>query len=243
VYLKRRIRADLRGADASELAPSLPLRGSPVPESLYVRQGPVGFWVSLGQGLATGLFLDQRANWGRVFDAAAGASLLNLFSYTGAFTLAAAAGGAASSVSVDLAGRALSRLRENLELNGLSGPQHRLFKDDVLSWLARARRAQRRFDWIVLDPPSFGTRSRGVLSTERDYAGLVAGALALLEPRGRLLCVSHHRKISLTELAERVEGACKSGGYRGKVEALVGAWDCPTLPGVSDTQSVLARLQ
>ena len=243
VYLKRRVRADLRGSDPGELAPPLPLRGSPVPESLYVRQGPVGVWVSLGRGLATGLFLDQRANWRRVFDAARGASLLNLFSYTGAFTLAAAAGGAASTVSVDLAGSALSRLRQNLELNGLSGPQHRLFKDDVLSWLARARRAQRRFDWIVLDPPSFGTRTRGVLSTERDYAGLVAGALALLAPRGRLLAVSHHRKISLEELAQRVEAACKSGGHRGKVEALVGGWDCPTLPGVSDTKSVLARLQ
>ncbi len=243
VYLKRRVRTDLRAADESELAPPLPLRGVPVPESLYVRLGPVGVWVTLGGGLATGLFLDQRANWSRLFDTARGTSLLNLFSYTGAFTLAAAAGGAASTVSVDLAGRALARARQNLELNGLSGPQHRLFKDDVLSWLARARRAQRRFDCIVLDPPSFGTRSRGVLSTERDYAGLVAGALGLLEPRGRLLAVSHHRKISLAELAQRVEGACKSGGHRAKVEALVGGWDCPTLPGVSDTKSVLARLQ
>jgi len=172
-----------------------------------------------------------------------GKSLLNLFSYTGAFSVVAAAGGAAATVSVDLAGRALARLRENLELNGLSGPDHRLLKDDVVSWLRRAARGPRRFDWIVLDPPSFGTRARGVLSTERDYVGLVRGALDLLEPRGQLLCVSHHRKISTRELVESVEGACRAAARRVKVEPLVGAWDCPSLPGVSGTKSVLARLQ
>ncbi len=242
VYVKRRVRADLRGTDPALLAPPLPLCGSPAPESLRVQQGPCAFWVKLSDGLATGLFLDQRANWDRVFEAARGASLLNLFSYTGAFTLAAIAGGAAATVSVDLAGRALSRLAENLELNALSGPEHRLLKDDVPSFVARAQRAERRFDWVVLDPPSFGTRARGVLSTQRDNAGLVAGALALLAPRGRLLCVSHHRKITDRELATQVARTCEQAGRRAKVEALVGGWDCPTVPGVSGTKSVLAKL-
>jgi 23S rRNA G2069 N7-methylase RlmK/C1962 C5-methylase RlmI len=241
VYLKRRVRTDLRGADAASLAPPLPLRGNAAPDSLYVRQGPLGFWVRLGDGLATGLFLDQRANWARLREAAEGVSLLNLFCYTGAFTVAAARGGAASTLSVDLAARALSRLRQNLELNGLSGSQHRLFKDDVLTWLNRAARGQRRFDWIVLDPPSFGTRAGGVLSAERDYAGLVRGALALLQPRGSLLCVSHQRKISDADLARLVARACEAAGCRARVEPLCGGWDCPTLPGVSGTKSVLAR--
>lgn len=243
VYVKRRVRADLRAADAVSLAPPLPLRGSPAPEASCVSQGFGKLWVRLGDGLATGLFLDQRANWERVFAAARGASLLNLFCYTGAFTLAAAAAGAASTVSVDLASRALARLRDNLELNALSGAQHRLLKDDVPSWLERARRGKHRFDWVVLDPPSFGTRARGVLSTERDGAGLIAGALSLLEPRGQLLCVSHHRKLTLAGLVELVAGACRARGVRAKVEPLVAAWDCPTLPGVSGTKSVLARRQ
>lgn len=243
VYVKRRVRADLRGADVSELAPPLPLSGAPAPEALCVSQGFAKLWVRLGDGLATGLFLDQRANWERVFAGAKGASLLNLFCYTGAFTLAAAAGGAAATVSVDLAARALGRLRENLELNGLSGAQHRLLKDDVPTWLPRVRRGQHRFDWVVLDPPSFGTRARGVLSTERDGAGLVEGALGLLAPRGQLLCVSHHRKMTLGGLAELVARACETRGVRVRVDPLVGAWDCPTLPGVSATKSVLARCQ
>ena len=196
----------------------------------------------LGDGHATGLFLDQRANWDRVRQLVSGSAFLNLFCYTGAFTLAAAAGGATSTVSVDLAGRALSRLAENLALNGLEGPQHRLLKSDVPSWLARAGRAGRRFGAIVLDPPSFGTRTRGVLSTRRDHPELLSSALGLLGPGGALLSVSHHRKISERELGEQVAGACAALGRDMSVEPLVGGWDCPTLPGVGGTKSVLAKL-
>jgi 23S rRNA G2069 N7-methylase RlmK/C1962 C5-methylase RlmI len=242
VYGKRRVRADLRGLDAGSLAPAAPLAGEAAPERLRIQQGSLAFWVRLGDGHATGLFLDQRANWDRVRELVSGAAFLNLFCYTGAFTLAAAAGGAASSVSVDLAGRALSRLAENLELNRLEGAQHRLLKSDVLAWLARAARGGRRFGTIVLDPPSFGTRARGVLSTRRDHPELLALALGLLEPGGRLLSVSHHRKISERELGEQVTLACAGLGRAVTLEPLVGGWDCPTLPGVGGTKSVLAKL-
>jgi 23S rRNA (cytosine1962-C5)-methyltransferase len=242
VYVKRRLRADLRKQDPLELAPALPLCGSPAAEQVCVRQGELRFWVSLADGLATGLFLDQRESWQRVRRGVRGTSLLNLFSYTGAFSVAAASGGAAGSVSVDLSKRALSRLRVNLELNGLSGPQHRLLASDVLVWLARAERAQRRFGWIVLDPPSFGTRRGGVLRAERDYAGLVTSALGLLESGGRLLCVSHQLGFSQGDLSELVRQAVATSGRAGTVENWVGGWDAPTLPGVSGTKSVLAQV-
>jgi 23S rRNA (cytosine1962-C5)-methyltransferase len=242
VYVKRRVRADLRGVDAASLAPPLPLRGIPAPEQIELAEGRLRFFVRLADGLATGLFLDQRANWARVLERAGGTSLLNLFCYTGAFTVAAAAGGAAATTSVDLAGRALSRLGENLTLNGLSGPQHRLLKSDVPAWLARAQRNQRRFDTVVLDPPSFGTRGRGVLSTRRDNPDLLEAALGVLAPGGRLLCVSHHRKISDRDLGEQLARACERRGLEARCEPLPGGWDCPTLPGVTGTKSMLAQL-
>jgi 23S rRNA (cytosine1962-C5)-methyltransferase len=242
VYVKRRVRADLRGVDAASLAPPLPLRGVPAPDPIELVQGRLRFLVRLADGLATGLFLDQRANWARVLERAADTSLLNLFCYTGAFTVAAAAGGAAATTSVDLAGRALSRLGENLTLNGLSGPQHRLLKSDVPAWLARAQRTQRRFDTVVLDPPSFGTRGRGVLSTRRDNPDLLEAALGVLAPGGRLLCVSHHRKISDRELGEQLARACERRGLQARCQSLSGGWDCPTLPGVTGTKSMLAQL-
>lgn len=240
VYVKRRVRADLRGANVEQLAPSRPLRGCAAPVASYVRQGPLGFWVYLGDGLSTGLFLDQRDNWSRVWSGAAGASMLNLFSYTGAFSVAAAAGGARHTTSIDLSARALGRLDQNLALNGLAGGRQRLLKADVPRWLERAARSKREYDWIVLDPPSFGTRGRGVLSTERDYAALVRGALAVLVAGGRVLCVSHHRKISQEALEGLVVRELDVAGRAGRVEPLVGAWDCPSLPGVSTTRSVLA---
>lgn len=241
VYVKRRVRADLRRLEPGALAPPLPIRGQPAPEWLELRQGPWLCGVNLGDGLATGLFLDQRANWERVRGWASGGSWLNLFCYTGAFTLAAVAGGALATTSVDLAGRALSRLAKNLELNAWTGPQHRLLKSDVLAWLGRAQRASRRFDGVVLDPPSFGTRARGVLSTRRDNAGLIDAALAVLAPRGRLISVSHHRKISEAELRAQVQAASERAGIDARCEPLVGGWDCPTLPGVTATKSVLAQ--
>jgi 23S rRNA (cytosine1962-C5)-methyltransferase len=242
VYVKRRVRADLRGIDPASLAPAEPLRGQAAPDPLALEMAGFRCSVRLGDGLATGLFLDQRANWDRVLDWSRGVSFLNLFAYTGAFTLAAAAGGAASTTSVDLAGRALARLGENLELNGWTGPHHRLLKADVPAWLARAGRSQRRYDLVVLDPPSFGTRARGVLRTERDNASLVRAVLGVLAPKGRLLCVSHHRKISGRELAQQLADAGAALGLETRIVPLVGAWDCPSLPGVTQTKSVLAQL-
>jgi 23S rRNA (cytosine1962-C5)-methyltransferase len=242
VYVKHRQRADLRGVDAASLAPVLPVRGTPAPAAFPVNVGALVFEVALGDGLATGLFLDQRLNWQRLARQASGGAFLNLFCYTGAFTLAAAAAGAVSTVSVDLAGRALSRVSRNLELNGLSGQAHRLLKADVPAWLARAARAGRRYDCVVLDPPSFGTRARGVLSTRRDNPDLLAAALGVLAPRGTLLAVSHHRKISSRELSQQVAGVCAENGLAARIDPLLGGWDCPTLPGVSGTKSVLATM-
>lgn len=243
VYLKRRLKTDLRKQDRAELAPALPVRGSSAPEALCVRNGALAFWVRLGEGLGTGLFLDQRQNWERVQRSVQGATLLNLFSHTGAFSVAAGAGGAAGCTSVDLSKRALSRLAENLELNGLSGPSQRLLPADVLQWLARARRAQQRFGWIVLDPPSFGTRRQGVLRAESDYQALVADCVELLAPGGSLLCVSHQRGFSAASLGQLVQAALAARGRSGHVSGWLGGWDAATLPGVSGTKSVLAQLK
>jgi 23S rRNA (cytosine1962-C5)-methyltransferase len=242
VYVKRLLRADLRGLPAHEVAPPEPLRGVAAPDVFSVQQAGLRFSVSLGDGLSTGLFLDQRANWARFGSAARGAKVLNLFCYSGAFSVAAGAGGASNTVSVDLSARALGRTHQNLEQNGLAGAAQRLHKDDVLRWLARAERTGRRFDRIVLDPPSFGTLAHGVLRAERDYAGLVRSALSLLEPGGQLLSVSHQRGFTNEALTELVLAACQALGREGRVETWLGDWDCPSLPGVSGTKSVLARL-
>jgi 23S rRNA (cytosine1962-C5)-methyltransferase len=213
VYLKIRRRADARRLDAAELAPAQPIAGEAAPDSFEVREGRLRFLVRLAEGAQTGLFLDQRANRGRLLELAAGARVLNLFSYTCAFSLAAAAGGAAHVTSVDVSRRALDRGRELFRLNGIDPEAHRFFQADVSSWLNRAARRGELFDLVILDPPSFSARSgRAAFSAEHGYAELAARVLRLVAPGGRLLAVTNHRKTSRQRFRRLLHEAVRASG-------------------------------
>lgn len=229
VYSKTRVRADLRHQVAEELAAEVPVAGSGPPEgATIVVENGMRFGVTLGAGLSTGLFVDQRDNRARVREAAAGGRVLNLFSYTCSFSVAAALGGASEVVSVDLSGRALERGRKNFELNGLDPAAHRFFKEDAVKWLGRAARRGERFRLIVLDPPSFSTVGKGTFSVERRYGEVASLALALLEPGGQLLAVTNHTRTSPQALRRTLREAAARAGRR--VVALrdgANGLDCP----------------
>jgi 23S rRNA (cytosine1962-C5)-methyltransferase len=199
VYIKVRPRQAnvLVDTRKDNLAPALPVRGAPAPDPLPILEEGMPLLVRLGDGLSTGVFLDQRGNRRRVRELAKDASVANLFAYTCAFTVAAALGGAKRTVSVDASVAALERGRENLAHAGvLDGRDHAFAADDVFSWLGRAARKGDRFDLILLDPPSYSTTKRGRFVADTDYAGLAAQCLALLAPGGRLLACTNHRGIS-----------------------------------------------
>lgn len=199
VYLKTRpkqanLLVDTRRA---EIAPAEPVRGTAAPFEFAVREEGMPLLVRLGDGLSTGVFLDQRANRRRVRETTAGLSVLNLFSYTCAFSVAAAVGGARRVVSVDASVAALERGRANvLNAGGLSESALAFVAEDAFSWLARAARSPERFDLVLLDPPSYSTTRRGRFVAESDYAELAASALALVARGGRLLACTNHRGIS-----------------------------------------------
>jgi 23S rRNA (cytosine1962-C5)-methyltransferase len=201
VYLKRRRLGDPRRAVRCEIAPETPLVGEPAPPELVVVEHGMRFGVALADGMSTGLFTDQRENRQRVGSFSRGARVLNLFSYTGSFSVAAALGGATETVSVDLSKRALDRARANFERNDVA-KGHRFVHDDAVAYVARAARRREKFDVVVLDPPSFGTGGRKTFSVERDYPSLAAQAVALLGSGGRLLAVTNHRRTS----PERLRG-------------------------------------
>ncbi len=170
---------------------------------LVVVEHGLKFWVNLDDYLDTGLFLDHRETRARVRAEARGKRFLNLFCYTGAFTVHAAAGGARATTSVDLSNTYLGWAKDNLALNGLDDDRQELVRSDVLRWLGQAR--GRQFDLAVLDPPSFSASKKmeRTLDIGRDHVELVDGTLALLAPGGVLYFSTNFRGFVLDEAALR----------------------------------------
>lgn len=163
-----------------------------------VEQG-LTFEVELTAHLDTGLFLDHRVTRARVRDEAKGTRFLNLFAYTGAFTVYAAAGGAVDTTSVDLSNTYLDWAERNLRRNGLWGPQHHLVRADVLEWIAQAGSQPERYDLIVLDPPSFSTSKRMAQSfdVQRDQVRLLRHTSELLAKGGTLYFSTNYQGFEL----------------------------------------------
>ena len=181
IYVQKRFRP-LGGEGPKE--PAELVRGAVAPIELEVQEGPLRIAVDVTAPLGTGLFPDLRLGRQSVTARAAGRRVLNLFSYTGALSLAAAAGRATEVVSVDLSPKAHARARRNLQLSGLSETGHEFITGDVMSVLARMAERKRRFDMIIIDPPAFaqGGAGRGqTFSVARDYRELLAEALQLAE--------------------------------------------------------------
>ena len=159
------------------------------------------FWVNLEKYLDTGLFLDHRNTRQRVGEMAAGKRFLNLFAYTGSFSVYAATGGAAASETVDLSNTYLDWARRNFELNGIDEARHQIVRADVFQYLQAAAQAGKPFDLIVMDPPSFSNSRKmlDILDIQRDHMRLIDGAMALLASDGLLFFSNNLRSFALDE--------------------------------------------
>lgn len=161
-------------------------RVSQASTTVQVQENGLAFECNLSDYLDTGLFLDHRNTRKRVRDEARGTRFLNLFAYTGSFTVYARAGGAAETTTVDLSNTYADWTERNLRLNGFDvGPKHRVVRADVLGWLESATGP---FDLVVLDPPSFSSSKRMErrFEVQRDHRHLVTRVLELLAPGGTL---------------------------------------------------------
>jgi 23S rRNA (guanine2445-N2)-methyltransferase / 23S rRNA (guanine2069-N7)-methyltransferase len=134
---------------------------------------------------------------------AQGGDFLNLFCYTGSATVYAAAGGARSTVSVDLSNTYLDWARDNLVLNGFGGREHTLERADCLDWMASREGSGARFDLIFVDPPTFSNSKRmeGVLDVQRDHVGMIRRSVELLRPDGRLVFSTNYTRFKLDAAA------------------------------------------
>jgi len=188
------------------------LAGAPASDPLPVQENGLTLLVSLERGLNTGLFPDQRRNRRDLMTRAAGQRVLNLFAYTGAFSVAAAAAGATRVTSVDASPSYTDWARANFAANRLNPQRHDFIVGDCRQVLDDLARQGRQFDIILMDPPSFSTTARSRFTTRGGTADLVAAALPLLVAGGLLLISSNHQKVDVADyLKELRRGALQAG--------------------------------
>lgn len=168
-----------------------------------------------------GLFLDQRENRGEIERRARGRRVLNLFGFTGGFSLYAARGGAASTDTVEIARPALAGARRNFELNGLGAAS--FHAADAFKYLEKAVTDRRRWDLVVSDPPSFAPRQSALPAARKAYAALHRLACSVLEPGGILLACSCSSHVTREEFRRTIEAGARAAGRRFLIEEWRGA--------------------
>jgi 23S rRNA (guanine2069-N7)-methyltransferase / 23S rRNA (guanine2445-N2)-methyltransferase len=166
-----------------------------------VTEGGLRFQVNFEDYLDTGIFLDHRITRARLRAAARGGHFLNLFAYSGTASVYAAAGGAASTTTVDMSRTYLDWAQRNLALNGFSGERHTLAQADCREWLRQAAGQPQRYDLIFIDPPTFSNSKRmaGVLDVARDHAQLIDACARLLSAAGLMVFSSNAQRFRLEE--------------------------------------------
>jgi 23S rRNA (cytosine1962-C5)-methyltransferase len=194
-----------------------PLSGD-APGSIEIVENGVRFLVDVREGHKTGFYLDQRESRAFVQATASGCEVLNCFSYTGGFALAALAGGARSVLSLETSGPALAGARENARLNGFADARAVWEEADVFQALRQLRDQQRSFDLIVLDPPKFAPTARQAEAASRGYKDINLNALRLLRPGGRLATFSCSGGISAELFQKIVAGAAADAGVEASIE-------------------------
>jgi 23S rRNA (cytosine1962-C5)-methyltransferase len=204
--------------------------GQAVAEREVLENG-LRFGVNLLSGQKGGLFLDQRENRQAIRERAAGRSVLNLFGYTGGFSIYAAAGGALRTDTVDSARPALEAARRNFERNGLPLEQAGLHAEDAFAFLAAAAARRQTWDIVISDPPSFAPRKDALPAARKAYLRLHRMGLAVTAPGGLFCPASCSSHFPPHEFLASVEQAAAASGHRFTLESLRGAGlDHPVLP-------------
>jgi 23S rRNA (cytosine1962-C5)-methyltransferase len=175
--------------------PPVWISGDPAPDPFEAVEKGMRLWIDFTAGYSQGIFMDQRENRAETRRRAPGLKVLNCFAYTCAFGLAAALGGA-ETVNLDLSKRYLDWGRRNYELNGIDPSGHEFIYGEVQNWLDRFARKGRKFDLIILDPPTFSRDKTGkVFTVESGFPALVHSAEALLTDTGSVFCSTNQRTL------------------------------------------------
>lgn len=181
--------------DRDQKSPPVALVGQEEGRPFSVRENGLSFEIDFSAGYSPGIFLDQRDNRRLVRERTSrGDRVLNCFSYTCAFSVAAAAAGGIST-SLDLSANYLDWGKRNFALNGMDASSHYFCRGDSLEWMRRFAKQGRQFQGVILDPPTFSRGPSGVFRAQKDFTHLVFAANAILAPNGWMLCSSNDRHL------------------------------------------------
>ena len=189
--------------------------GQEAPDFFTVMENGILYQVFMNDGLMTGIFLDQHEVRGSLVDGLAmGKSLLNMFSYTAAFSVAAAMGGASHTTSVDLAKRSRELSEAHFQANGISTDDHRFIVMDVFEYFKYAKRKGLTYDVIVLDPPSFARNKKQTFSVAKDYHKLISKSLEILNPGGIIIASTNAANVSSQKFTEQIDKGFAGRSYQ-----------------------------
>ena len=189
--------------------------GQEAPDFFTVLENGVLYQVFMNDGLMTGIFLDQHEVRGSLVDGLAmGKSLLNMFSYTAAFSVAAAMGGASQTTSVDLAKRSRELSQAHFQANGISTDDHSFIVMDVFEYFKYAKRKGLTYDVIVLDPASFARNKKQTFSVAKDYHKLIYQSLEILNPGGIIIASTNAANVSRQKFTEQIDKGFAGRSYQ-----------------------------
>ncbi|WP_270315274.1 class I SAM-dependent rRNA methyltransferase [Streptococcus infantarius] len=180
--------------------------GQEAPETFTILENGVKYSVFMNDGLMTGIFLDQHeVRDALINELGLGKRVLNMFSYTAAFSVAAAMGGAIETTSVDLAKRSRELSQAHFEANGLDVTNHHFVVMDVFEYFKYAKRKNLTFDLIVIDPPSFARNKKQTFSVGKDYHRLISQALEVLSDDGTIIASTNVANLTVAQFKKQLE--------------------------------------
>lgn len=202
IYEKRRFQEDTRDDFVAGQKANFPL---------IIKENGINYATYLDDGWMTGIFLDQRDVRRRISeDYAISKNVLNTFSYTGAFSVAALFGGASKTTSVDVAGRSLSKTKEQLEVNGLDPATQNIIVEDVFHYFKYALRKQLTFDLVIVDPPSFARTKKVTFRAAKDYPNLLREIIDITATGGTIIASTNYAGFGMKAFKKMIATAFES---------------------------------
>ena len=192
--------------------------GERAPAPLIIKENSLNFAIYLDDGAMVGIFLDQREVRKTIRDKyAKGKTTLNTFSYTGAFSVYAAIGGAKETTSVDLAKRSLSKTKEQFEVNRVDLSKQNIIVQDVFEYFKYAVRKKLLFDIVVVDPPSFARSKKRTFSANKDYVKLLKEIIQITHKGGIIVASTNAANFSMMTFRDFIKKAFRESKGEFKV--------------------------